>query len=126
MTRTALDIAADFAEGRVSGALMREAAAFGMLRPRGRQVLLQAIHEEQTIHATSVIARTAIDGGAAKLDARHAIAFRVLAVGPKVEDLEVGAIVTQTSATGDVVDHTDLSCPFWLVDEGDVTGVVVF
>lgn len=124
MTRPRDLILADFAAGRITGALMREAAERGLLRPRGRQVLLQAIHEEQSTHGDSPIMQGAVEAGAVKLDARHAIAFKVIAIGRDVEDLLLGDIVTQTSATGDVVDHTDLSCPFWLVDEGDITAVV--
>ena len=119
-----LDIDTELAAGRVTGRLMQAAAEQGRLRPRFGWVLLKAIHEENSLHGESDIMKNARESGAVKLDARDAVAFRILATGEGVVDLIPGDIVQQTSATGDVVDHTDTRCPYWLIHSDDVTGVI--
>lgn len=128
--RPLADVVADFTAGRITGPLLQEAAEHGLWKPTAHHVLLKAIHAidgevaSGVAGSESIILATAREAGKMKLDARDAVCFRVLAVGEGVAGIEPGDLVQQTSASGDVVDHTDESCRYWLIHEEDVTAVI--
>ncbi len=120
----------DFKQNRITGPLLQEAAELGLWQPSPLHVLLKAVHAVDgavaagVVGADSVIMQTAKAAGAVKQDARDAVCFVVLAVGDAVSWCRKGDLVQQTSASGDVVDHTDPTCPYWLIHEQDITAVI--
>lgn len=83
----------------------------GLFRPRGPRVLLEAILEQEAVETSLELP---------EFDHRTAVAWRVAAVGNKVEDLEVDSLVVNVSISGERIGSK--ASRWMVVHEADIAG----
>lgn len=113
----------DVKAGRLTGDHLQALCALGAIKAPRDRVLLFAIHDVDAVQSP-IMEHAEVK---ALRDAREAVAFRVIHIGSRVPadcGFVVGDLVVHNSASGDPLDHTDTSCPFWLVHHEDIIGVI--
>lgn len=106
----------------ITGVLLQNAAATGVLVPCGPRLLLKAIWAEQAQKFSSDLMDSV------KLNIADAVAFEVVSISPDVppEKFYVGDVVLNVSISGERVDSRDDGSPFLIVHHEDIAAVLPF